>query len=286
MKQKILILLSATILSGLFFSGCAVSNRAINYSNLNYELPKINLEELNIAVWDQRNMVLDGSRKPDFVGYLRPPAGIAWPMGTKSTNKFADDIASGIAATYSAKGVNASVLRTNQNQNKSAILKIFQNTREGKLLLIKANTLHTDGPQKNGQHIMSLHYDLDVQVYNENGDLITRKIFEGERFLGKGPEFEEYIPEKFTVFMSELLNDREIVEAINTKSKGNETLAKKADIIFKSDGTEIKAIVIEITADKVKYKKYNQPDGPIRNISKSNLLLIKYKDGTKEVFNK
>lgn len=57
------------------------------------------------------------------------------------------------------------------------------------------------------------------------------------------------------------------------------------DIIYKNDKSEIKANVIEITEDLIKYKKYDQPDGPLRNINKSDVFIIIYKDGTQELFN-
>jgi hypothetical protein len=56
------------------------------------------------------------------------------------------------------------------------------------------------------------------------------------------------------------------------------------DIIYKNDGSEIKSIVTEITADAVKYKNYSQPDGPIRNILIKDVFMIIYKDGSKEIF--
>jgi hypothetical protein len=56
------------------------------------------------------------------------------------------------------------------------------------------------------------------------------------------------------------------------------------DIIYRNDGTEIKSSVIEITIDVVKYKNFEQSDGPIRNVLISDVFMIIYKDGTREVF--
>lgn len=56
------------------------------------------------------------------------------------------------------------------------------------------------------------------------------------------------------------------------------------DIIYKTDGNEIKARVIEIAESTIKYKNFEQQDGPIRNISKSEVFMIKYQDGTTEKF--
>lgn len=57
------------------------------------------------------------------------------------------------------------------------------------------------------------------------------------------------------------------------------------DIIYKNDKSEIKAKVVEITAEVIKYKKYDQADGPLRNINKSDVFIIIYADGTRELFN-
>jgi uncharacterized protein (TIGR02145 family) len=60
--------------------------------------------------------------------------------------------------------------------------------------------------------------------------------------------------------------------------------AYSQDIIYKNDGGEIQSSVIEITSDVIKYKNFNQLDGPVRNISISDVFMVIYKDGTKEVF--
>lgn len=57
------------------------------------------------------------------------------------------------------------------------------------------------------------------------------------------------------------------------------------DVIYKNDKSEIKAKVVEITDEVIKYKKYDQADGPLRNINKSDVFIIIYEDGTRELFN-
>jgi len=58
------------------------------------------------------------------------------------------------------------------------------------------------------------------------------------------------------------------------------------DIILKKDGSEIKAKVLEITDQQIKYKDFDFIDGPIRNINISEVFLIIYENGKREVFNK
>ena len=58
------------------------------------------------------------------------------------------------------------------------------------------------------------------------------------------------------------------------------------DIIFTKSQTEIKAKVLEITTDAIKYKEYDFIDGPTRNIAKSNVFMIEYSNGKKEFISK
>jgi hypothetical protein len=58
------------------------------------------------------------------------------------------------------------------------------------------------------------------------------------------------------------------------------------DIILKKDGSETKAKVLEITEQHVKYKDFDFQSGPTRNINISEVFMITYENGEKEVFNK
>jgi len=58
------------------------------------------------------------------------------------------------------------------------------------------------------------------------------------------------------------------------------------DVILKQDGSEIKAKVTEITDQQIKYKDFDFQDGPTRNIKISEVFMITYENGKKEVFKK
>jgi hypothetical protein len=60
------------------------------------------------------------------------------------------------------------------------------------------------------------------------------------------------------------------------------TLAQ--DLIVKRDAEEIEARVEEITDTHVKYHKFNNLEGPIYSVAKSDVLMIKYANGEKDVF--
>ena len=63
-------------------------------------------------------------------------------------------------------------------------------------------------------------------------------------------------------------------------------LGNSQDFIFKKNGDEIKAKIVEIGKDEIKYKKFENLEGPIYVIEKSIIFLIKYENGSKDVFNK
>ena len=55
------------------------------------------------------------------------------------------------------------------------------------------------------------------------------------------------------------------------------------DNIILKNGEEINTKIIEINESNVKYKKYNNQDGPLYTISKDKIFLIKYSNGEKEI---
>jgi len=57
------------------------------------------------------------------------------------------------------------------------------------------------------------------------------------------------------------------------------------DILTKKTGDDIQAKVLEVTTTEVKYKKFDNLNGPIFSILKSDLLMIRYENGSKDVFN-
>ena len=61
--------------------------------------------------------------------------------------------------------------------------------------------------------------------------------------------------------------------------------ANAQDIILKKDASEIKAKVLEITDQQVKYKEFDFQNGPTRNINISEVFMITYENGKREVFN-
>jgi len=59
---------------------------------------------------------------------------------------------------------------------------------------------------------------------------------------------------------------------------------EECDNIILNNGEEIKVKVIEIASDEIKYKKCDNLNGPTYSIKKLEVFMVKYSNGTKDVF--
>ena len=57
------------------------------------------------------------------------------------------------------------------------------------------------------------------------------------------------------------------------------------DIITKNDGTDIQAKVLEVGQSQISYKKFSNPNGPTYTLSLSDILMITYENGEREMYN-
>ena len=60
--------------------------------------------------------------------------------------------------------------------------------------------------------------------------------------------------------------------------------ASAQDVITLKSGDEIQAKVTEVGQTEVKYKRFDNPDGPTYTVNKSDIFMVKYQNGQKDVF--
>ena len=56
------------------------------------------------------------------------------------------------------------------------------------------------------------------------------------------------------------------------------------DVITKKDGTDIKAKIEEVGQKDIKYKEFSNLEGPTSTIAKTDVLMIQYENGDKDIF--
>lgn len=64
------------------------------------------------------------------------------------------------------------------------------------------------------------------------------------------------------------------------------TSALAQDNIILKSGAEIPAKVLEVAPGQIKYRRQDNPEGPVYTTGTTNVLLIRYANGTKDVFSK
>ena len=63
------------------------------------------------------------------------------------------------------------------------------------------------------------------------------------------------------------------------------TLCFSQDLITKKSGEDIQAKISEVNQTDIRYTKFDNPNGPIFTILKSDILMVRYANGTKDIFN-
>jgi hypothetical protein len=123
-------------------------------------------------------------------------------------------------------------------------------------------------------------YSINYKSFNlkSNEDKTSRNI----KTYGKEDK-KQLIASDIGQNISSLINDKELgLKVVNDSN----TIPLKCDWILYKDGTEIEANVIEISDDFVKFKKCDYLDGPTYTKKISDIFMIKYRNGKKEIFNR
>lgn len=202
------------ILSLMLLSSCAVSQK-VKYDGLELNLSEIKTKNIDLALLDHREAVIDGSRKPDFVGYMVSGAGIHWPMGTLSKNNLMDDLSYDIVNSLNKYDVKVTNVITKwQDDEQTVKSKLFTLNGDIKIFFV-FDQLHT-----NGYGIQFLYYKINMFIYNKSGELLKHKSIEGKEKLGGniafGPgSYKTYMPKSMSKLLEEIFSDKEILEIIN-----------------------------------------------------------------------
>lgn len=62
-------------------------------------------------------------------------------------------------------------------------------------------------------------------------------------------------------------------------------LCHSQDVITLTTGEEIKSKVVEVESEVIKYKKFENQQGPTYSIQIAKVFMIHYQNGSKEVYN-
>jgi len=211
MKTRWLFVVSSFIILTLL--GCAFG-RKVPYENMNINLSYSGSKSIALSIYDQREMVVDGSQKPAFVGYTRSGVGIAYPMVTKSGKPFAEIILETISRSLSNEGYSVKIIPTSYKDSFVEIKRKLLDTFNDRLIILKINKLHSDF-----YSATMFYYDIDVDIFNNEGNVLVTRNFQKETAIGGSiwgtGNYKEYSQKYLANEIESWFNDKEIREILN-----------------------------------------------------------------------
>lgn len=139
------------------------------------------------------------------------------------------------------------------------------------------NKIKSDVKSEENSNQLALRIDNDKKVKSvekrvENSNSISDQLNFSEITEGEIGE-------------NKLANSKSVAPAESLKSLKT-IFQNECDILYKTNGDEIKVKVLEVEETKIKYKKCDNLEGPTYSMNISEVFMIKYVNGTKDVFNK
>lgn len=208
-KKAVLVVFSCVLLTS-----CAVG-RKVKYNDLKLDLFDVKTKNISLALLDHREAVIDGSRKPDFVGYMRSNVGIAYPIGTESKNSLMVDLTNNIVNSLDRYDVKVTSLSTKWQDDEKTVKTELLSLEGDKKILLVFDQLNTDGYM-----IQFLYYKVNLYIYDKDGTLLKYKSIDGKEKLGGNVAFgagayKTYMPEAMKRLFQDIFKDKEVIQSIN-----------------------------------------------------------------------
>lgn len=198
----------------LLMTACAVGKK-VPYHTMNVNLAYRGTSSLGLCILDNREMILDGSQKPSFVGYTRSSVGIAYPMTTSDGQPFREDLAKVITKSLTNSGFTVQEVLSDP-ANFQASLQNWKKEGPGeKFVVLNFNKLHTDY-----YTFTDFIQDVVLEVYAKDGTLLISKNFAKTERIGKGSfwgtgKYQEYSPKYLQAQIEGWFNEEDVKTALD-----------------------------------------------------------------------
>jgi hypothetical protein len=259
----------------------------MSLEELNVDLKSWGDGQFGVMFLDNRAMVAQKRSQPEsFLGYSRSLTGIAWPVFNETGEAFSLVLASKIVHAQVSHGVRIMNLGGSAYWSITDVSHKIKTSKCDKIVVVKLNSFEFDGAVR-----MVTYFNIQLSIFDSDENLLFDKKFvnNGEEFVvkAKGRDIYKNLANNFKLVVERIFMDEDFLLVLNTvqdkKSNSNSTemSGNSSDRIITKSGDEINATVIEISSDFVKYRLSTQPEGPVRILKKSEIFMIKYKNGDK-----
>jgi hypothetical protein len=204
------------------WTGCAI-NQKIAYNKILTGIEASDKFTFAVATHDQREEVLDGSRKEDYVGYFRSTVAIAYPIGTVSGKNFSDDFSVSIVSSLIESGYRAQYVLARASDSKETILSNLMVSTCDRLLLFTITKWRTDSKPIDMMYGTDFIWDLQVEVFNKEGELLASNSTEGIdpgldlALAGSTKRVQKIANSEFKDKIHELLSSPDVKEALGVE---------------------------------------------------------------------
>ncbi len=194
-------------------SGCAVGNK-YSYSEVSADIGISGNSAIAVATHDQREYVVSGDKKPQFVGLQRGGFGNPFVVTTASDRPLADDMTDVIAASLAKKGFKTVPVTVLYSDKQDGVVEKAKASNADRMIILTLKEWKTDTYQN-----VALQYDATVSVLDKEGKKLAEKNIKGRDNLGGSswnpPAYaRKAVPEAFKKKMEELLNTQEIAKSL------------------------------------------------------------------------
>jgi len=192
-------------------SGC-VERPRYNYRLILLEPEARGTGKVAVAVLDQRQPILNESVGPDFVG--GPVISHAFSkdyIATESGKPLAEDWARVVANGLEKKGFSPVVVPTSPQDRPAEVVQRLHATEAPAQLFFVLYQWHTD--QTNAR--MLLRHEVVLDVMTPAGTTLGEAQLRGTTMLGEFVDAKVATPLAFKTKLEQLLNDRNIVQALS-----------------------------------------------------------------------
>lgn len=161
------------VLTVLAATGCAVGNK-YDYQSTTLALPVSGSGELGYSVIDNRSYVLNGDKKPDFIGLQRGGFGNPFDVTTASGKPLTQDIASVLGQALLNAGYNPQEISIS-SADESVMATAVSNAGKFRNVVLIVTEWKTDAMLN-----LTLHYNLALKVLNAAGNVIASNETQGK----------------------------------------------------------------------------------------------------------
>ena len=135
--------------------------------------------DVALAVHDQRPFILNGNKKPDFIGLQRGGYGNPWDVHTKSGRPLSEDMVSAISNGLADAGLNTKAISASYSESPASVRDRIVAIGDNRALLVTITQWKTDTYVN-----VKLLYDLRAEVLDAKGIVLAHNEVRGEENLG------------------------------------------------------------------------------------------------------